>query len=117
MKDAILSGIAIKYKIPAFSPLAGPSPNCCAVFVHTAHCAFPDCTHSKTTIKNIKEKAKRYLFIACKIWCKGNLKNIQYSIFTFCNSFDNNEPSCRHFCEDEIPFAFPLFIWRWAGVG
>jgi hypothetical protein len=36
------SGMKARYKIPLFIPLAGFSPNCCAVFVQMEHCAWDD---------------------------------------------------------------------------
>jgi hypothetical protein len=51
-------GVRARYSIPAFRPLAGFSPSCCAVFVHMEHCEckagemINNPKHSKTVINN-----------------------------------------------------------------
>ena len=56
------SGMKARYKIPLFIPLAGFSPNCCAVFVQMEHWA-PACKlSSKLTTSMVTTRFKLTTF-------------------------------------------------------
>lgn len=58
-------GIIIRYRIAEFNPCAGFSPNCRAVFVHTAHwaSALAETTIEKKISSNMLGK---YFIYTCK---------------------------------------------------
>jgi tetratricopeptide (TPR) repeat protein len=66
-----------------FNPLAGPSPNCCAVFVHIEHCA---CTLIVNKVQHITSiKIINLLFITALFSTKLHKKSIGCSVIYTCN--------------------------------
>jgi hypothetical protein len=58
MNPMMPSGMKARYKIPLFIPLAGFSPNCCAVFVQMEHCAWDDKLTPKLKTNIVRSRFK-----------------------------------------------------------
>ena len=92
IKPATVKGVSIKYRIPAFKPLAGFTPNCEAVFVQIEHCDFltlfytnPRFDSALLNIKVRKQFFNKEILIA---YC-GAFQEFTYPVYHLGQSFKN----------------------------